>query len=629
VTVAGTARAAPGGLRVCVFNRSYPPEPGATGQLLADLAEDLVREHGHRVTVVAGPPLGLLPGDAPAAGRGRGLFRREWRSGVEVLRVRAPALERRRFAGRAVTYLAYFLGALLAALGRRRADVVVALTDPPIVGLAGLAAAWRSRAGFVFVCQDVFPEVAALLDDFRSPAVNRLLDRITRLLLRRADRVVAVGEAMRDRLVAVKGADAERVSVIHNWADCARIAPGDKTNPWARAQGLDRAFVVMHAGNVGLAQDLEVLLEAAAGLADCPDLVVVVMGDGPRRRALEAEARACGLANVRFLPFQPRSGLRDAFAAADVFVVSLRAGLAGAVVPSKLYGILAAGRPYVAAVEEASEVAVLTRKRDTGLLAAPGDPRDLADRIRALHRDRALGARLGANGRQAALDFDRPVQVRAYDALLRGVARELRPRPSLGKRPLDVTLAALGLVVSAPLWALVAAGIKLDDGGPVLFAQERVGRQGRRFVSWKFRSMVADADRRFGPVAARPDDPRVTRAGRILRATPLDALPQLVNILRGDMSFVGPRPLLPEEIDGAGDRRALASVPGYAERHRVRPGLTGIAQVFAARDVPARHKFRLDRLYVRRQGLWLDVRLILLSVWISLRGRWEHRGGKL
>jgi lipopolysaccharide/colanic/teichoic acid biosynthesis glycosyltransferase len=307
----------------------------------------------------------------------------------------------------------------------------------------------------------------------------------------------------------------------------------------------------------------------------------------------------------------------------------LKAGLAGAVVPSKLYGILAAGRPYVAAVEDACEVAAITRTYDAGLLAAPGDPADLADKLRALYRDRGLAARLGENGRQAALAFDRPVQVRAYDGLLRRAARQRRPRPSLGKRPLDVTLAALGLLASAPCWLLIALGIKLDDGGPVLFVQERVGRDGRRFQSFKFRSMVVGADARFGPMAARRDDPRVTRMGRLLRATALDELPQLVNILRGDMSFVGPRPLLPEEIEVSGDRGALASIPGYEERHRVRPGLTGVAQVFAPRDVPRRHKFRLDRLYVRRQGLWLDVRLVALSVWISLRGRWEHRGDKL
>ena len=134
----------------------------------------------------------------------------------------------------------------------------------------------------------------------------------------------------------------------------------------------------MHSGNVGLSQNLDTLVDAAARLSRYPDLAVVVVGDGAKRPALEARARAQNLTNVRFLPYQPKSRLHESFATADVFVVSLKAGLAGYIVPSKLYGILAAGRPYVAAVEEDSEVATITRKYGCGLLAEPGDPDDLA-----------------------------------------------------------------------------------------------------------------------------------------------------------------------------------------------------------------------------------------------------------
>ncbi len=209
-------------------------------------------------------------------------------------------------------------------------------------------------------------------------------------------------------------------------------------------------------------------------------------------------------------------------------------------------------------------------------------------------------------------------------------AAELAPTPAL-KRALDVVLAGLGLLLSAPLWGLIALLIALEDGGPVLFRQQRVGRGGRTFDSLKFRSMVPDADRRFGPRQAAAHDPRVTRVGRWLRATAMDELPQLWNILRGDMSFVGPRALMPAEIEvtGAGRPVPLDSIPGYHARHRVRPGLTGLAQIYADRDIPRRWKFRYDLLYIRRQGFWLDVRLILLSLWITCRGRWEVRGSKL
>ena len=198
------------------------------------------------------------------------------------------------------------------------------------------------------------------------------------------------------------------------------------------------------------------------------------------------------------------------------------------------------------------------------------------------------------------------------------------------KRMFDIALAAAGLIASAPLWVLAAAAIKLHDGGPIFYRQERSGLGGRCFDVLKFRSMIPHAEAAVGAVQATREDTRITAVGRFLRATALDELPQLWNILRGDMSFVGPRALRPCEIErlGNGDPERLEDVPGFAERARVRPGLTGIAQIYAPRDLPRRIKFRYDLFYVRRQSLWLDVRLVLLSFWITMRGRWEAEGCK-
>jgi lipopolysaccharide/colanic/teichoic acid biosynthesis glycosyltransferase len=200
----------------------------------------------------------------------------------------------------------------------------------------------------------------------------------------------------------------------------------------------------------------------------------------------------------------------------------------------------------------------------------------------------------------------------------------------LAKRALDVTLAAAGLVVSAPLWPIIAAAIKIDSRGPVFYAQRRVGEGGRPFTVVKFRSMILDAERDVGPLQMRAVDPRVTRVGRLLRTTAMDELPQLLNIVRGDMSFVGPRALRPEEIDAdsASAPIPLTAIPGFWQRCTVPPGLTGIAQIYAPRDLSRRQKFRFDLLYVRRRSFVLDLRLILLSFWITLRGTWEHREKK-
>ena len=200
-------------------------------------------------------------------------------------------------------------------------------------------------------------------------------------------------------------------------------------------------------------------------------------------------------------------------------------------------------------------------------------------------------------------------------------------RIPVAKRALDVALAGIGLLASSPVWAVLAAAIKLEDGGQVFYSQPRVGEGGRTFEAFKFRSMIPNAEAGVGAVQATTHDPRVTRVGRLMRATAMDELPQLWNIFRGDMSFVGPRALRPGEIevDGKGALVPMESIPGYVERHSVRPGLTGIAQIFAARDIPRRHKFRYDRLYLERQSFWLDARLIALSFWISFRGKWEAK----
>ena len=199
------------------------------------------------------------------------------------------------------------------------------------------------------------------------------------------------------------------------------------------------------------------------------------------------------------------------------------------------------------------------------------------------------------------------------------------------KRLFDMVVSGAGLIVFAPVSLLIALGIKLEDGGPVFFTQERVGRDCRVFTAYKFRSMVVDAERFTGAVQATENDPRVTRMGRILRATAFDELPQLWNILSGDMSVVGPRPLRPGEADTTADgaQLPLSAIPGYEARHRVRPGLTGIAQVYAPRDLPRTGKFRYDLLYQRKAAFCLDLRLILTSFWITARGRWEDRGRKV
>jgi glycosyltransferase involved in cell wall biosynthesis len=228
---------------------------------------------------------------------------------------------------------------------------------------------------------------------------------------------------MRRRLVEEKGADPGRVQIIHNWADCEAIVPGPKENAFSREHGLADRFVLMHSGNVGLSQNLDVLVEAADRLRSKERLTIAIVGDGAMRRELEAMAAARGLTNVRFLPYQPKALLHDSFASADAFLVSLKAGIEGFIVPSKVYGILAAGRPYIAATDPSSEPAQIARESGCGLVAAPGDPASLAEAIATLYDDPAMTREMGARARLAARQYDRKVAVQAYRELFVRVAR--------------------------------------------------------------------------------------------------------------------------------------------------------------------------------------------------------------
>ena len=199
------------------------------------------------------------------------------------------------------------------------------------------------------------------------------------------------------------------------------------------------------------------------------------------------------------------------------------------------------------------------------------------------------------------------------------------------KRPLDLILSIFMLILSLPVSLPIALAIKLEDRGPIFYRQKRWGRNGTRFRAYKFRTMVANSDQEFGLKQATENDPPITKVGQVLRAMGLDELPQLLNILWGEMSFVGPRSLAIGEIvkDEKGRVVSYEDIRGFQERLSVRPGLTGLATIYIPKDSSPRRKFRYDLLYVRKLSLWLDLRLIALSFWISFRGRWEARGGKV
>lgn len=444
--------------------------------------------------------------------------------------------------------------------------------------------------------------------------------------LRRARRIVVSSPALRDS-AAVLAPHRARCVVVPFGLDVQPVRCAHRHPAVAAVKAVWSGPVVLFVGRLVPYKGVDVLLQAVAGV----HAAAVIVGDGPLREPLQAAARTLGVADrTFFLGHLEEEALSAWYGAADVLALP-------SVTRAETFGMvqieaMARGTPVVS-TRLGTGVEWVNVDGVTGLTVPPGDPAALGEALRRLCTDDELRARLGAGARRRYLDeFRREGMVEQTVALYGEVRTEARGSspPARLKRAFDAALAATGLVLSAPVWGLAAALIKLEDGGPVFFRQERVGRGGVRFDVLKFRSMVVDAERDLGPLQASAGDPRVTRVGRLMRATAMDELPQLLNILRGDMSFVGPRALRPGEIEAAGGGPAvpLEEIAGYAERTAVQPGLTGVAQIYAPRDVARRQKFRYDRVYVRRRSFWLDLRLILLSFWISMRGTWEHRQRK-
>jgi colanic acid biosynthesis glycosyl transferase WcaI len=400
-------------VRVLVLNQYFHPDSAATAQLLTELCEDLARQH--KVHVVTGRP--SYNPSRPT--RSRGIISRESHAGVQVSRVWSTTFDRSSMAGRLANYGTYLGCSLAGALMAGRPDVVLAMTDPPPVGLIGVLVARLRGVPFVLATQDIFPDVAIQLGRLTNPAAVIILRSLSRRLFGAAERVVSIGRDMDRRLVAL-GVTPERIVTIQGWADVTVVRPLDRPSGLRREWGLEDRFVVMPSGNVGLSQDLETLLETAALLADRTDIAFLVVGEGAARPRLEREARSRGLENVIFRPYQPKALLSESLGAADLHLVSLRRGLAGYMVPSKVYGILAAGKPIVAAVEEGSETALVLEEYGCGRRVEPGDPAALAAAILGM-REAPL-QEIGRRARTAAEErYNRTRASSAYLSLLEEV----------------------------------------------------------------------------------------------------------------------------------------------------------------------------------------------------------------
>jgi len=398
-------------MRIIFINRYFYPDHSATSQLLTDLAFHFAKD-SDGVTVVTSRQ---LYGDAASS-----LPSHEDVRGVRIIRVWSTRFGRINLLGRALDYATFYLSAALALCKHVRAgDVVVAKTDPPLISVVAALVTSLTGARLINWTQDLFPEVAGALDVPGVGLVGQGLRHLRNHALRTASRNIVIGERMAARLRA-EGISDQSIKVIHNWADAIAIQPIDhRDNPLRSKWNLQGKFVVGYSGNLGRAHEFQTILQAAEQLRDSPTIRFLFIGDGAGLLFLQQEVARRSLSKVLFQPYQPRERLSYSLSVSDLHVVSLKPALEGLIVPSKFYGIAAAGRPILFMGSPTGEIAQILREHQCGYTVGVGETEQAVTIITRLAGDEAKCRRLGQAAR-AALEqhYDKHAAFRAWDETL-------------------------------------------------------------------------------------------------------------------------------------------------------------------------------------------------------------------
>jgi colanic acid biosynthesis glycosyl transferase WcaI len=403
--------------KILFVNRSFWPDTDATGFLLTELTEDLSRDH--QITVICGPANTSKPQVWP-------LLCREDHGAVKIARTFGARFSKRNLAVRVVNLGTYWVQALTVAL-RERADVIIAETDPPLLGLLGAIVKRLKGSLFIFYCQDLYPDIAEATRGLKSRPVLAFLRWCNEFAYRNADAIVVLGADMANRLQR-QGVAPNRIVVIPNWIDCRKVKPQPPPDFMMRKPG---DFVVMYDGNFGWSQDLGTVLDAAHLMRDDRRVRFILVGDGCRKVALAHQATLMRLPNVEFGERHPPSAISEVLAAGDLQLIPLVAGAAGCLVPSKVYGILAAGKPFVAMMEPEADVARLAAESDAGFVVPPGDAQALGRTISHAMENPKLLEEMGGRARALAeRSYDRRLITRRFAEFLETMLHlPSKPRP--------------------------------------------------------------------------------------------------------------------------------------------------------------------------------------------------------
>ncbi len=402
-------------MKLLVFCPHFAPDVAPTGEVMTSIAKALT-DRGHQLHVVTALP--WYRNHAVEPGWGGRPWRTENTSWGRITRLHPFPTDKSNIPARAVAFAGFTVMSTIVGLFKRdRPDAVMVMSPPLPLGLAGWLTAVTRRVPFVFNVQDVFPDVAVEIGAITNPRVIAVASWLERFIYRRSDATTVLSEDLRDNLARkLRGSRPERVRVIPNFVDTERIQPSDKDNSYRREFDLSGKTVVLYAGNVGMSQSLDLVVEAARRNQYRQDVIFVINGGGS---ALDdVRSMAAGLDNLRFVPMQPRERLPEVLAAGDIHLVPLKRGLARSSVPSKLYSILAAGRPVLASVDAGTEVATTIARADAGLAVPPEDADAFCAALDQMLSSPGRLVQMGESGRSFVEEWVSPAAVgEAYEKL--------------------------------------------------------------------------------------------------------------------------------------------------------------------------------------------------------------------
>jgi colanic acid biosynthesis glycosyl transferase WcaI len=417
-------------MRILLPIIQYPPDTNTSGRLMSQLCDGLV-SLGHEVTVVTAFPHyeHFRIWDEY---RGK-LVERRRENGIDIIRLYTYASGKKNMVNRLVSYLTFnTLASLFSVLSRKQWDVILCPNGSFFTGLTAWLVDRVKSVAFVYNVQDLYPEVPIRAGQLHNRYAIATLRALENFMYKKAAHITVISQPMLENLVS-KGVVPEKITVIPNFVDTEFIRPLPKDNNFARQNGLADKFVVTHAGNLGYVYDLETLLETAAALSARKDILFLIVGNGVAKASLEKKAQDLKLNNVRFMPFQPHEDLPWLRAASNVQVSLYKNGAANESFPSKVYEIMASGRPLLASSDSGSGVESLVKTAECGVCVRPGSAKHLADAILKLHDDPALWAKMGQRGRRyAEQNYSKQVAVTRYNELLHKVVALRGERGRLG-----------------------------------------------------------------------------------------------------------------------------------------------------------------------------------------------------